>query len=265
LSSLSLRDASLARAAAEAAGYHVFSESSRRACLTIEGDWDAYLSRLERKFLSELNRRERRIREEGRVALQISDGTDRLNELLAEGFSVEGSGWKDAHGTSIRAQWRTRRFYAEVAQWASKYGLLRLAFLRLNGRAIAFDYYLEDDKTYYLLKGGYDPAFKRFAPSQLNIYFVLARAFSNSATAYDLGIIGPYDSYKQKWTDERQESLSLHMFAPTALGFIYRVVFIGGHFALECTKRLVQKGLSRRGMTLLWRGRSAVRVMFNRR
>jgi hypothetical protein len=62
---------------------------------------------------------------------------------LEEGFRVEGSGWKGVYGTSISSHPATRRFFTEVAYWASKCGWLRLAFLCLNDRALDFGYALE--------------------------------------------------------------------------------------------------------------------------
>ncbi|HKP88939.1 MAG TPA: GNAT family N-acetyltransferase, partial [Thermoleophilaceae bacterium] len=40
---------------------------------------------------------------------------------------------------------------------AAEQGWLRLAFLRLDGRAIAFDMCLEHGGAFYVLKGGFDP------------------------------------------------------------------------------------------------------------
>jgi hypothetical protein len=83
------------------------------------------LTKLCRKFRSELRRRRRRLEEEGRLTLEVSDGTERLGELLKKGYGIDGSGWKHARGTSINAHIATRRFYTGVAQWASERGWLR--------------------------------------------------------------------------------------------------------------------------------------------
>src|SRR5207247_10269646 len=71
-----------------------------------------------------------------RSTLEVVDGSERLDELLEEGFRVEASGWKSRAGTAIASRPDTRRFYTDVARWASDRGWLRLAFLRLGGRAL---------------------------------------------------------------------------------------------------------------------------------
>ena len=78
---------------------------------------------------------------------------------------MEGSGWKTR--TAIASRPDTRRFYRDVARWAAGRGWLRLGFLRLDGRALAFDFCLEHAGTHYLLKTGFDPAFRAYGPGML--------------------------------------------------------------------------------------------------
>lgn len=265
LSFLSPTDASvsLARAAANATGYRVFAESIQAPCLAIEGDWDAYEKGLRGQFRRDTRRRLRRLEKEGRLALEVPDGTERLDELLEEGFRVEGSGWKGAHGTSIHSSPATRRFYTEVARWATERGWLRLAFLRLNGRALAFDYCLEYNKTHYMIKTGYDPAYQGFSPGRVIRYLMLARAFSEGIATYDF--LGVPDAWKLEWASANQERLFLRMFAPTALGFAGRAVFVGGRSASERAKSLARSSLvGERGRRLLRRGYATVSARLSR-
>jgi len=242
--------------AASVARYRVSKELRHRAPrVDTDGAWEAYESGLRRKFRSELRRRRRRLEEEGQLTLEVSDGTQKLSELLEEGFRVEGSGWKEARGTSINSQPATRRFYTEVAHWAAERGWLRLAFLRLNGRALAFDYCLEHNGTHYLLKTGYDPAYRRTAPGMIIRYLMLARAFSNQISVYDF--LGEGSEWKREWTSVQQETLFLRMFAPTVLGSIDRVAFVHGRPA---AKSLADAILGERGNRLLRSGRAKVRA-----
>jgi CelD/BcsL family acetyltransferase involved in cellulose biosynthesis len=188
-----------------------------------------------------------------------------LDELLDEGFRVEGSGWKGAYGTSIGSRPATRRFYTEVARWAAERGWLRLAFLRLDGRAIAFDYCLEHEKTHYLLKTGYDSSYGRFAPGMIIRQLMLARAFSDDITTYDFLGVGSDYAWKREWADAQQERLFLRMFAPTTLGLLDRVAFLGATSASETAKSLARSSvLGERGRRLLKRGHAMVHARLGR-
>lgn len=243
--------------AASAAHYRVFTELRQRApYVNTDGGWDAYESGLRRKFRSELRRRRRRLEEEGQLTLEVYEGTQKLSELLEDGFRIEGSGWKEAEGTSINSQPSTRRFYTEVARWAAERGWLRLAFLRLDGRVLAFDYCLEHNDIHYLLKTGYDPTYRRFAPGMIIRYLMLARAFSSQTSIYNF--LGEYYGWKREWTSAQQATLSLRMFAPTALGLIDRAAVVHGRPAAKRAKSLASSILGERGNRLLRRGRAVV-------
>jgi CelD/BcsL family acetyltransferase involved in cellulose biosynthesis len=254
---------SMAHAAANSARYRVFTESVLAApYVSTDKAWDVYESGLRRKFRSEIRRRRRRLEEQGRLTLEVSDGKDRLEELLEEGFKVEGLGWKEAYGTSINAHPATRHFYTQVARWAAERGWLRLVFLRLDGRALAFDYCLECQKTHYLIKTGYDPSYRRYAPGMIIRYLMLAQAFSNDIITYDF--LGEDQEWKREWTSTQQERLFLRMCAPTALGSLDQAVFVYGRPAAEWVKNLARSMLSERSLHMLKRGRALGRAWVGR-
>ena len=261
-------EVSLAHAAADAAGYRTYADSVQAApYITIDRAWDEYESGLRRKFRSELRRRRRRLEEEGRVTLEVSDGTERLDKLLEEGFRVEGAGWKGDYGTSINSHPATRRFYTDVAHWAAERGWLRLAFLRLNGRALAFDYCLEYNGTHYLLKTGYDPAYRKLGLGMIIRYLMLARAFSEGLATYNfLGVGSDCEhEWKREWTDRQQERLFLRMFASTVLGSLDQAVSVSGQAARERAGRFARSPIfGERGYHMLRRSHAAVRARLSR-
>jgi CelD/BcsL family acetyltransferase involved in cellulose biosynthesis len=247
---------SLAHTAAKAVGYRVIANSMQQSpYVVIDGtSWDAYQSGLSKNLRQDVRRRKRRLEQEGQLTFEVCDGTENLDELLEEGLGIEGSGWKEAEGTSINARPATRRFYTEVAQWAAERGFLRLAFLRLDGRAIAFEYCFELNRVHYALKAGYDPAYAWFAPGKILQYKMLARAFSESLSTYEF--LGAFDPHKAKWASASHELLDLRMFAPTPLGFLDRKAFEYGRPAYERAKGL----LGKRGIHLIKRGREVARA-----
>ena len=158
------RTAAAVRATAEALGFHVHSRVLERSpYVLISGSFEDYEHRMSSKVRSDLARRRRRLNDEGPVRLEVV--TDATAEALAEFIRLEGSGWKS--GNAIEHDVRSRGFYAEVARWAARLGLLRIAFLRVGDRAVAADFSIETDGRHYLLKTGYDPNYRRFGPGKL--------------------------------------------------------------------------------------------------
>ena len=135
------------------------AESCRTKIYTLEqppfvdlsGTWEEYEQRLSAKRRSNLRRLWRRLSEQGQLDFEVRDGAEDLEPLLEEGFKVEESGWKGEQGTAINSEPETRRFYQEVAAWAASRGALRLGFLRLDGKALAFDFAVEEAGAHALL------------------------------------------------------------------------------------------------------------------
>jgi CelD/BcsL family acetyltransferase involved in cellulose biosynthesis len=213
--------------AARAGGYRVISRTLERSpYIEITTDWETYERRLSGSFRGELRRRLRRLEEKGAVAFEIADGSKQLAELLEEGFAVEGSGWKDARGTAIASSPVTRRFYTDIATRAAATDSLRLAFLRLDSAAVAFQLNLEHRGVWYYLKGGFDPALARYSPGQLLMRYVLHHAFDAGLSRYEF--LGGDERYKLSWTSTSSARVLMQAFAPTAAGLADYTVFAHG-------------------------------------
>jgi CelD/BcsL family acetyltransferase involved in cellulose biosynthesis len=214
------------RAAARAAGYRTIERVVVRSpYVQIEGEWKDHAARLSRHMLKEVNRCRRRLEENGEVVFELVDGTQNLDRLLEEGFRVESSGWKGKRGTGLTAP-KVRQFYADVASWAVSRGILRLAFLRVDGQPIAFDFNIEDSDVCYVLKGGYDEGYKRFGPGAILTHHMLKYAFSKRLSSYEF--LGADEPFKMAWTEGRRERILLQAFAPNPAGVIEYAAFAYG-------------------------------------
>lgn len=237
----------LYRAAADVAGYRVLERTLERSpYVDTTGTWEAFArERLSRNRRSQLGRARRRLEREGKLQLEIADGSERLEDLLAEAFQIEASGWKGAEGTAIASRPETLRFYREIARWAAAQGWLRLTFLRLDGQALATMLLLETGGVLYYLKGGYDPAFERFSPGMALLGSVIEHAFAGAVERVEL--LGGDESYKLAFTSDVKDKRRFQAFAPSPLGLLSRTAFRFGRPA------------ARRGLDLARRARGARR------
>jgi CelD/BcsL family acetyltransferase involved in cellulose biosynthesis len=203
--------------AARASGYRTLTRTLWRSpYLDIDGGLAAYEAARRRSVLHDLGRRRRRLCEEGTVTIEVADGGARLDTLLGQAFELEAKGWKGARGTAMASRAETRCFYSEVAAWAAARGWLRLSFLRLDGRPLAVDYALEHAGVQYLLKGGYDPGFARFAPGQQLLHETIRRGFALGLRRIEFG--GADEVYKRAWTDSTRGREEVRAFAPSPRG-----------------------------------------------
>ena len=182
------------------------------------GEYPASLAGKRRR---DLKRRRRRLDDAGELEVSWRDGRERLDELLAEGFALEGSGWKEQAGTAIASTAPTLRFYEGVARWAADQGLLRLGFLRLDGRPIAFQLTLWDDRSCYLLKTGFDRAYNREGPGVVLLDELIARAHAMGLKTAEL--LGDSEPHKMVFAQGHRTMIRAQAFAPTLSGRLDRL------------------------------------------
>lgn len=213
--------------------------------VALQGSWNDYERRLTSKRRSNLRRMWRRLEERGDVELNVVDGQQDLAALLDEGFRVEASGWKGKRGTAIGSAPETRRFYEDVAAWAANRGSLRLAFLRVDGRAIAFDFAIEEGGAHALLKTGYDAGWHSFAPGVLLRQRMIERAFALGLETYEF--LGDAVEWKHEWTDTTRERVALEAFRRTPAGTVGWVVWAYARPAIHLLMGAGRKGRHRLG------------------
>lgn len=192
----------------------------------LDGDWAAFEQRLPSRERKELRRRARRLAEHGRLWLDVSDGSERLEERFAEFVLVEGTGWKGERGTAILSQPKTTGFYRDVAVWAARRGWLRLQALRLDERPIAVGFALEAHGVQHSLKIGYDPAFRSFGPGVALMREVVHRAFEDRLERIEL--LGGEDRHKRLWSTGVRERVVLQAFSRSLAGRFDRLLFEHG-------------------------------------
>lgn len=238
---LSEAAADLIAAQAVAAGYlSQVRQADPCPVLPIRDDWPTFFaSCVSRNLRSTIRRREAQLDEAGAWSFEVLHGTEHREQLLEEGFQIEAGSWKGEAGTAVVSRSDTHRFYREIGRWAAGRGTLRLSFLRLDGRAIAFDLGLEEAGRFHSLKPGYDPEFGDLSPGRLLQRFQLERAFEIGLECFDFG--GSPNRHKTQWGPDLQPRVHVDAFDRSIAG---RVAF-AAHV---------------RGLSLARRGRAVLRT-----
>lgn len=167
-------------------------------CLPLRGTWDNYYESLGGKHRSNIRNRLKRLSLLGQVGLEEVSSGEQLDSDLEEGLRIEAAAWKEKAGTAIRCCPELHHFYTKFARIAAQRGWLRLQFLTVAGRRIAFHYSLCYKNSLFLLKPGYDPDYAPYSPSNLLCYLVLRDAFAEGLSNYEF--LGTADEWKLRWT-----------------------------------------------------------------
>lgn len=165
----------------------------------IHEPWDTYEKGLSKSMLKTLRRRSRRLEELGETEIEVVTDSEHAGARLTEGLELERAGWKGRNGTAIAVDPRLARFYGQVVASAADSARLSLAFLRLNGRAIAFHLDLVDDGVLYGLKGTYAEDLGQLSPSRILRHERIKQAFADGLSRYEF--LGADEPYKADWAN----------------------------------------------------------------
>lgn len=213
----------------------------------LAGTWDAYSNGLPAKLRGDLRRRWRRLAESGQVTYAIDDGSGGLNQLLEDGFGIEAEGWKGTFGTAVVNSSRTQKFYWDVARWAAQNGILRLHFIRVDERPIAFAFAIADREVLYGLKLSYAPEFRSLGPGILLLHRQLEAAFADG-TLEMVHLGGENDGYKQIFSNGVDVQARVDLWSSKLQGAAdAHVAQIRDHARAELNRRLTVEQRKRWG------------------
>jgi CelD/BcsL family acetyltransferase involved in cellulose biosynthesis len=171
----------------------------------------------------EVERRRRKLRREYGVEEKLIESPVDLDSELTRGFEVEASGWKGRAGSAIGSSPETARFYRGVAADLQRHDELRLSTLSADGRTIAFDLGVVHKARYYVIKTGFDEAFRRFAPGLALRLSVVERCFELGLHAHEF--LGADMGWKRLFSTHTREHRVFRAYgwrAPALVRFAYR-------------------------------------------
>jgi CelD/BcsL family acetyltransferase involved in cellulose biosynthesis len=220
-------------AAAGAARASVLRRTLRKSpYIDVSGDPAAFDRRLSKNRRHGLKRLQNRLRDAGELTFGVHDGgtpdghiSDDLAALLRDGYRLEAREWKLAAGSAILSSPATTAFYTSAAKWAAEQGILRLAFLRLDGRPIAFGYCLQQGPTLSFLKLGMDDEFQKLGPGMVLTRHLIDYAFAEPGVT-ELDLLGENDAYKADLASGTREQIRMQVFPSRRIGAAQRAAVV---------------------------------------
>ena len=189
---------------------------------------------LSSRLRSDLRRAQRKAESQGKVTYEIH-APRRAQEFLPLyqlALQVEAAGWKGRGGSAVAKNERQRAFFSRYGVLASEAGVLRLAFMRLDGVVAAMQYAVEWNGGLWLLKVGYDETYSKCSPGQLLMQHTLRYASERGLVSYEF--LGSAESWTQRWTTAEKTTvrIAVYPFSPAGM-------FTLGRDVLQAVRRRV--------------------------
>lgn len=175
--------------AASLAGWHVLARPSG-ACWVIDCDAVRAEGGLRATTAKRLGRLERRLAGLGTVSWQYVRGAQWSDAILADLGAVEAASWIAAKTDGSGAKFMTPR---QRAQWQAALAdpllaeMLCATILRIDGKAVAFSFDIDDGPVQYGIAGSYITEYGRYEVGKLVNYRTLTDALADGQQVLDLG------------------------------------------------------------------------------
>jgi CelD/BcsL family acetyltransferase involved in cellulose biosynthesis/predicted ATP-grasp superfamily ATP-dependent carboligase len=208
--------------------------------LDLSNGWDAtYRAKTDSKKRNLHKRRRRQLSELGTLEFVRARTPGELEPALEDAVRLHEARWEGRPDGSGFATESGKRFNAEALAAFAARDAARIVTLKLDGRAIAFHYYLVFARRMYVYRLAFDPAFARFSPGLLATLDALEWAGEEGLERVEY--LGGGERYKLELSD-RLEPLSQGLgLAQTSRGRLYvatRLASIATSRRLKRSQRL---------------------------
>ena len=133
--------------------------------LDLRPGWAAvYHAKMNSKKRNLHRRRRRQLAELGRLEVVVARDLDELTPALEEAFRLHALRWEGRPDGSGFATPVGKRFHQEALSALAELDVPRIVLLTIDGRAVAFHYYLAFEERMYVHRLAFDPDLARFSP-----------------------------------------------------------------------------------------------------
>jgi len=167
--------------------------------IPLAGDWDGYRSSLSKNFQKVLRNNRNRIARAGHAEIELLESHDAIAAALPDLFAIGAKSWQGQAGSGMGSTPANHAFYTGLVETRAPRGQLRVWFLKLGGRRVAFEFHVVHGGIEFGLKTGYDPEFEDAGAGTFLDQSVVERLFADP-TLREYDLLGDADFYKKRWT-----------------------------------------------------------------
>lgn len=200
-------------------------------------DGEQTFSKLSSRLRSDLRRAAKKAKAMGEPSFEIHAPTtpEALKYHWEKALTVEAANWKGREGSALAKNKKLRSFFESYIQRAAKDGILRIAFMKIDDEAVAMQIALEVNQRFWLLKIGYDEAYKKCSPGMLLMEWTLRYAADQHLKSYEF--LGKSSPWTARWSKNERENVRILVFPYSLRGML----LFAKHSLKHTKKKIVKK------------------------
>jgi CelD/BcsL family acetyltransferase involved in cellulose biosynthesis len=173
--------------------------------------------RLGAKSRKSLRYDQRKLAEQGNVAIETVDSFEDVRAIMPATCLVEVESWKSKEGAGLYSIRGKRGFFFELLPELAKSGRVRVSVMRLEDQPIAWQIDLLDSGYLGVHHLAFDKAYAKYSPGKQLLISNLRQAWEDGRMVDFLP--GNYD-YKEKWSSRVEPVRELHWFRRSLRGYL---------------------------------------------
>jgi CelD/BcsL family acetyltransferase involved in cellulose biosynthesis len=206
--------------------------------IELDAEWMEPESHFNSGRRSDLRRAERHGSRIGQVSYEVLSPTpSETGSLLNEALQVELTSWRGSTGSALVLDSVREMFFRRYAIAASERGILRLAFMRIDGKAVGMQIAIECGERFWLLKIGHDEQYGKCSPGTLLMLQSVKYAAARHLRSYEF--LGTAEPWTKTWTENLRGCVALRAY-PFRPGGVAASAWDAGRAALSRLKRKVR-------------------------
>lgn len=180
---------------------------------------------------SDLRRMLKRAEKRGEVRFEVVSPTERdLPGLMETAYRIEAAGWKGDNGSALLQDAAAKVFFDRYAVLATHAGIFRMAFMYVDGQAIATQIMIECGSSLWLLKIGFDEAYAECSPGNLLMMEVIRYACRQHLKSCEF--LGVAANWTRMWTNTEYATERVTIF-PGPWSYLRHMAFLGAQRAAQ--------------------------------
>jgi CelD/BcsL family acetyltransferase involved in cellulose biosynthesis len=194
-----------------------FVERIEAPVIDLTPGWDeVYREKTSSKRRNLHRRRRKQLDAEGGLTVRISHDPDTLARDLETAFDLHDLRWEGRPDGSEFTTPVGKDFHRDAIGRLAAADIARILTLEVNGRPVAFHYYLLFDRCMYVHRLAFDPAYGRFSPGLVATLDAIEAAAEEGA--HRVEFLGGGERYKVELADGCEPLLQCVGLATTARG-----------------------------------------------
>jgi CelD/BcsL family acetyltransferase involved in cellulose biosynthesis len=175
-------------------------ERAAAPVLDLADGWEAtYRAHTSAKRRNLHGRRRRQLARLGHLDVTVARALPELEPALEEAFRLHEVRWRDRPEASGFATPAGRRFHRAALRTLAAEGVPRIVLLRLDGHAIACNYFMRLEGRMYFHELAFDPAFAQYSPGLVTTMEAIAAADQEGVRRVEF--LGGAERYKLELAD----------------------------------------------------------------